>query len=126
MRLTGGEPLVRRGIVSLVEQLHKIDGLLDIAMTTNGILLADDADALARAGLNRVNISLDTMKKDRYAHITRGGDIDRVWQGIDAARAAGLSPIKINVVLVGGSMTMRSWISCAGRRMRTLKSGLSS
>jgi cyclic pyranopterin phosphate synthase len=102
VRLTGGEPLVRRGIVSLVEQLHRIDGLSDMAMTTNGLLLADHADALARAGLNRVNISLDTLKKDRYAHITRGGDIDRVWQGIDAAKAAGLSPIKINAVLVGG------------------------
>jgi len=102
VRLTGGEPLVRRGIVSLVERLRDIGGIHDIAMTTNGVLLDEYAHKLAQAGLHRVNISLDTMKKDRYEHITRGGDLGRVWQGITAAKNAGLHPIKINVVLVGG------------------------
>jgi cyclic pyranopterin phosphate synthase len=99
IRLTGGEPLVRKGIVDLVAQLAKLDGLRDLSMTTNGILLSQFADDLATAGLNRVNISLDTTSAKRYAEITRGGDIDQVYSGIAAAKKAGLHPIKINCVV---------------------------
>jgi cyclic pyranopterin phosphate synthase len=99
IRLTGGEPLVRKGIVELVHMIASIRGVEDLAMTTNGILLEKYAILLADAGLNRVNISLDTMSAQRYAEITRGGDINKVFLGIDAARKAGLAPIKINCVL---------------------------
>ncbi len=99
IRLTGGEPLVRKGIVSLVQMISQIKGLKDIAMTTNGILLKEYAQALKNAGLNRVNISLDTLDAERYAFITRGGDITKVLAGIEAAKNAGLGPIKINVVM---------------------------
>ena len=94
IRLTGGEPLVRKGVASLVSKISEIKGITDIAMTTNGILLEEYAPALKAAGLGRVNISLDTLDKERYADITRGGDIDRVFAGIEAAKAAGLYPIK--------------------------------
>ena len=99
IRLTGGEPLVRRGIVDLVALIADIAGVEDLAMTTNGILLAQYADDLAHAGLRRINISLDTMDAGRYRHITRGGDIQQVFQGIQAARQAGLDPIKLNCVV---------------------------
>ena len=99
VRLTGGEPLVRRGIITLVEMLPTISGIQDFAMTTNGILLADYAPELAKAGLHRVNVSLDALEPARYAEITRGGDVKKVLAGIDAARAAGLLPIKINCVI---------------------------
>lgn len=99
IRLTGGEPLVRKGIVSLVQMISQIKGLKDIAMTTNGILLNEYAQALKNAGLNRVNISLDTLDAERYAFLTRGGDITKVFAGIEAAKNAGLDPIKINVVV---------------------------
>jgi cyclic pyranopterin phosphate synthase len=99
VRITGGEPLVRKGIVSLVEQLASIEGLLDLGMTTNGILLDRFAADLAQAGLHRVNISLDTIDPDRFREITRLGNLDDVFRGIDAARAAGLNPIKINCVI---------------------------
>ncbi|HFB61706.1 MAG TPA: radical SAM protein, partial [Bacteroidetes bacterium] len=99
VRLTGGEPLVRKGIVELVHMIASIPGVKDLAMTTNGILLEQFARPLAEAGLTRVNISLDTLSEKRYAEITRGGDIHKVFRGIEAARAAGLSPIKINCVV---------------------------
>jgi len=99
IRLTGGEPLVRRGVVTLVEMLAEIDGITDLAMTTNGILLARFAEDLARAGLHRVNVSLDTTDPARYAELTRGGDVGAVLAGIDAARRAGLTPIKLNCVV---------------------------
>ena len=99
VRLTGGEPLVRKGIVELVRMIASIPGVKDLAMTTNGILLEQFARPMADAGLNRVNISLDTLSEKRYAEITRGGDIHKVFRGIEAARAAGLSPIKINCVV---------------------------
>lgn len=99
VRLTGGEPLVRPHIVHLVEMLSQIHAITDLCMSTNGTFLARHADALAAAGLGRVNISLDTMSPDRYAYITRGGDIDTVLAGIEAARAAGLDPIKLNCVV---------------------------
>jgi cyclic pyranopterin phosphate synthase len=99
VRITGGEPLVRKGIVSLVEQLASIEGLIDLGMTTNGILLDRFAGDLAQAGLQRVNISLDTVDLVRFREITRLGNLDDVFRGIIAASAAGLNPIKINCVI---------------------------
>lgn len=98
IRLTGGEPLVRKGIVDLVKSLSEIDGIDEIAMTTNGILLEKYAIQLAEAGLRRVNISLDTMNAEKYKNITRLGDINDVFKGIKAAQEAGLHPVKINCV----------------------------
>lgn len=99
VRLTGGEPLVRRDVVHLVTMLAKIAGIADLAMTTNGILLSDFAKPLADAGLHRINISLDTLDPQRYRRITRGGDVRRVLAGIDAARSAGLEPVRLNCVV---------------------------
>jgi len=99
VRLTGGEPLVRRDVTVLVAMLAGIPGVEDYAMSTNGALLAEFAEALVDAGLQRVNISLDALDPDRYAEITRGGDVSRVLAGIDAAKRAGLSPIKLNCVI---------------------------
>jgi len=98
IRLTGGEPLVRKGIVDLVEMINQIDGIEEIAMTTNGILLSKFAKQLKKAGLERVNISLDSVTPELYKKITRGGNLDKVVEGIKAANEAGLSPVKINVV----------------------------
>ncbi len=100
VRLTGGEPLVRAELPKLVQMLAKIDTIDDISLTTNGILLARYAAELKSAGLRRVNISLDTLKPDRFEHITRDGNLDEVLQGIEVARAAGLNPIKINMVVM--------------------------
>jgi cyclic pyranopterin phosphate synthase len=99
VRVTGGEPLVRRNVVTLVGMLAEIEGIRDLAMTTNGTRLASHAGELAAAGLHRVNVSLDTVHPARYAEITRGGDVRDVFAGISAARAAGLSPIKLNCVI---------------------------
>ncbi|MHB1296607.1 MAG: GTP 3',8-cyclase MoaA [Anaerolineae bacterium] len=102
IRLTGGEPLVRAGIVDLVAQLARIPGITDLSMTTNGVLLPRYAKDLVEAGLTRVNISLDTLKPERYAMMTRLGKLDDALAGIAAAEAAGLRPIKINTVVLGG------------------------
>jgi cyclic pyranopterin phosphate synthase len=102
VRLTGGEPLVRPGVVDLVRMLARVDGIDDLAMTTNGILLGDYAQALAQAGLQRVNISLDTLQAERFQRITRCGQLEDVLAGMKAAREAGLEPIKINTVLIRG------------------------
>jgi len=102
VRLTGGEPLIRKGLERLVEMLAAIPGIEDIALTTNGWLLAGQAARLASAGLRRVNISLDTLRPERYTRITRGGSIERVWEGIQAAEDCGLEPVKINVVAARG------------------------
>ena len=102
IRLTGGEPLVRLGISRLVAMIHQIKGIDDIAMTTNGILLAKYARELKEAGLNRVNISLDTLKPERYREVTRIGCFDDVIQGIAAAREYELNPVKINTVVIAG------------------------
>ena len=99
IRITGGEPLVRKGIVDLVRMLSVIEGINDLSMTSNGILLTEFALALKEAGLQRVNISLDTMDPERYAFLTRGGDLTKALNGIEAARLAGLTPIKINCVV---------------------------
>jgi cyclic pyranopterin phosphate synthase len=102
VRITGGEPLVRKGVVRLVQQLSTLPGLQDISMTTNGILLEEFASALFDAGLRRVNISMDSLNPDKYREITRGGDLSRVWEGVLAARRLGIAPIKINVVAISG------------------------
>ena len=102
VRITGGEPLVRIGLSSLIQMLAQIDTIDDIALTTNGTLLAQYAEELKAAGLRRVNISLDTLKADKFKEITRGGELKDVLAGIEAAGTAGLNPIKINVVVMAG------------------------
>lgn len=102
IRITGGEPLVRRGIADLIRMVAAVPGIRDIGLTTNGILLAPMAAQLKEAGLHRVNISLDSLDPDKYREITRGGDLKQVMAGIQAAREVGLTPIKINAVLIGG------------------------
>ncbi len=103
VRLTGGEPLVRKGVVNLVRMLSEIKGIKDLSMTTNGTLLSKYAEQLSDAGLNRVNISLDTTDPNRYRLITRGGDINDVFRGIKDAAKYGLNPIKINCVIDNSS-----------------------
>jgi cyclic pyranopterin phosphate synthase len=100
VRLTGGEPLVRLGIADLVRKIASIDGIDDLAMTSNGVLLARHAEELADAGLHRVNISLDTLDPDRFRRITRCGKLDDVLSGIESAAREGLRPIKINTVVI--------------------------
>lgn len=102
IRLTGGEPLVRRGILDIVERIGKLEGIKDFAITTNGVLLKNLAQELKNRGLKRVNISLDTLKEEKYKYITRIGNIKDVLEGIEAAKKVGLTPIKINTVLVRG------------------------
>lgn len=102
VRITGGEPLVRRGIADLIRLVAAVPGIRDIGLTTNGVLLAEQAVTLKAAGLHRVNISLDTLDPAKYREITRGGDIELVLAGIREARRIGLTPIKINAVLIGG------------------------
>ena len=102
IRLTGGEPLVRRGIVGLVEILAALPGLRELTMTTNGLLLPGMARELKAAGLTRVNLSLDTLDPEKYRKITRVGTLDAALAGLRAAEEAGLGPVKLNAVLIGG------------------------
>lgn len=102
LRLTGGEPTLRKDLPLLVEQLAAIPGLRDLSLTTNGHFLPDLAGPLARAGLKRINVSLDSLRPEVFSRLTRGGDVGRVLAGIEAARDAGLRPIKINAVLLQG------------------------
>ncbi len=102
VRITGGEPLVRPGVTDLVHLLARVPGIQDLAMTTNGVLLSRHAHALAQAGLMRVNVSLDTLKADRFARLARRDHLAEVLQGLDAAEAAGLSPVKLNMVVIRG------------------------
>jgi cyclic pyranopterin phosphate synthase len=99
VRLTGGEPLVRRGIVTLVSMLSAIDGIKDLSMTTNGVLLGPYAKDLKKAGLHRVNISLDTLDPLKFEYISRNGSLKDVLAGIECAATAGLTPVKINCVV---------------------------
>lgn len=101
-RITGGEPLVRPGIVDLCARIHDVKGVKEVTMTTNGTRLKEMAKDLKAAGINRVNISLDTLDEKKFRQITRGGDINKVLEGMDAAFAAGMDPIKLNTVLIGG------------------------
>jgi cyclic pyranopterin phosphate synthase len=102
LRITGGEPLVRAGVVDLVRALVRVPGIAEVTMTTNGVLLARWARQLAEAGLRRVNVSLDTLRRERFAAITRFDKWNEVWRGIEAAQEAGLQPIKLNVVVMRG------------------------
>jgi cyclic pyranopterin phosphate synthase len=102
IRLTGGEPLIRRNLDRLVAMIATIPGIDDIALSTNGMLLTEQARTLGAAGLRRVNISLDTLREDRFAAIARRPGLTRVLAGIDAALAAGLRPVKINCVMMRG------------------------
>ena len=99
VRVTGGEPLVRRGVVEFLSSLGKM-GLEDISLTTNGVLLESLADPIRDAGVRRINVSLDSLDPEKYARITRGGDLSAVLRGLEQAERADFSPIKINVVTV--------------------------
>lgn len=133
VRLTGGEPLVRKEISTLIREIAKIEGITDLSLTTNGQLLAPMAQELKDAGLQRVNISLDTIDKERYMNITRGGNIERVFEGISEAKRVGLSPVKINCVVEQNSseadatavagFAKREGLSVRFIRMMDLKKG---
>ncbi|MDY6918221.1 MAG: GTP 3',8-cyclase MoaA [Chloroflexota bacterium] len=102
LRLTGGEPLVRSNLTELVAMLCRIEGIHDIALTTNGTLLARHASKLKEAGLKRVNVSLDSLRTERYQQITRAGRLDDALAGIQAAKDVGLDPVKVNMVVIRG------------------------
>ena len=101
-RLTGGEPTIRAQVVNLVREIAHIPGVRTLTMTTNGVLLSRLAHPLAEAGLQRINISLDTLDPEKFKHLTRWGTLEDVWAGIRAAESANLTPIKINAVVVRG------------------------
>jgi cyclic pyranopterin phosphate synthase len=103
VRLTGGEPLVRRDLHRLIARLAGVPGLSDISLTTNGALLAEQADALYTAGLRRINVSIDTLNKDRFTALTKRGNLDDVLSGLFAAKRVGMSPIKLNAVIIRGT-----------------------
>lgn len=102
VRLTGGEPLVRKGIVQLIRNIALIREIKDIALTTNGVLLRQNSAELKEAGLKRVNISINSLEEKKYSEITRGGNLHEVLGGITAANLTGLKPVKLNVVLING------------------------
>ncbi len=102
IRITGGEPLARKDLVSLIGKISSVPGITDLAMTTNGTLLPRYAEALKKAGLDRVNISLDTLQADKYQKITRCGKLEDTMRGIEYALQYGLEPVKINTVLMKG------------------------
>ncbi len=102
IRLTGGEPSIRRNLVEIVRGIAATPGIREISMTTNGLRLAELARPLKEAGLTRVNISIDSLDPEKFRRMTRGGDFTRVWAGIEAAERAGLTPLKLNAVVVRG------------------------
>ena len=102
VRVTGGEPLVRRGIIDFIASLNSLDGLEDISITTNGVLLEEMADGLIKAGKPRLNISLDSLKPQKFRTITGSDNYERVWRGINRAEELGFFPLKINMVPVRG------------------------
>ncbi len=102
IRLTGGEPTIRQNIVGIVRHIAHLPGVKDVGMTTNGVLLKDLAQPLSDAGLKRINISIDTLDPVRFKKITRWGNLDEVWAGIEAAERVGMKPIKLNAVVVRG------------------------
>jgi cyclic pyranopterin phosphate synthase len=102
VRLTGGEPLVRKGAVDFCRRLTRIDGLQSLSLTTNGVLLGELGQDLYAAGIRRVNVSLDTLQREKFLRITRRDEFDRVWRSIHAAERIGFNPIKINVVVMRG------------------------
>ncbi|MBI2411636.1 MAG: GTP 3',8-cyclase MoaA [Deltaproteobacteria bacterium] len=102
IRITGGEPLVRKGIIEFLASLAAIPGIDDLSLTTNGVLLKDYAQRLKDAGLRRVNVSLDSLKRDRFQKMTRGDNLADVLAGLEEAEKAGLTPVKINMVVIKG------------------------
>ena len=102
IRLTGGEPTVRANIVEIVRGIAQTPGVRSVSMTTNGVLLGKLARPLAEAGLQRVNVSIDTLDPARFKRVTRWGNLDQVWKGILAAEEAGMTPVKLNAVVVRG------------------------
>lgn len=102
IRLTGGEPLVRKGFIGFLERLCKIEGLDEVTLTTNGVLLKEFAADIKACGICRINVSLDSLKPERFFHITGRDQFDRVWEGIQEAERLGFNPIKINVVAIKG------------------------
>lgn len=125
VRLTGGEPLVRKNVEQLVAKLAAIDGIEEVCMTTNGSLLADMAAKLKRSGLGRVNISIDSLDADRYQRITHGGDMHQALAGIDAAIKTELTPIKINMVILDDTTekeieTMKTFCEQRGVRLQKI------
>ena len=102
IRLTGGEPLVRQSLDRLVGKLSAIEGLKDLCLTTNGALLAEKVEALKQAGLRRINVSLDSLDREKFRRMTKRGDLDKVLEGIFAAKSHGLHPIKLNAVIERG------------------------
>ena len=102
LRITGGEPLVKKNIVSICRRAGAVEGIKDLAITTNGVLLPELGKELKEAGVNRLNISLDTLDADKYAYITRIGTLDKAMEGIETAIALGFEKIKLNAVLIGG------------------------
>jgi GTP 3',8-cyclase len=126
VRLTGGEPLLRPGVPELVRRLAALDPRPELSITTNGILLPRDAAALAEAGLDRVNVSLDTLDPDRFKRITFRDKHDRVLAGLAAARAAGLTPVKVNAVLLRGvnddeAPALLEWALTSGYELRFIE-----
>jgi cyclic pyranopterin phosphate synthase len=102
IRLTGGEPLVRHNLDRLVGKLSAIEGLKDLCLTTNGALLAEQVEDLKQAGLRRINVSLDSLDRDKFRRMTKRGDLDKVLEGVFAAKSRGLHPIKLNAVIERG------------------------
>ena len=102
VRITGGEPLVRKGIFDFIKQIHKIKGLQEISMTTNGVLLEQYAEKLLKAGIQRINVSLDTLNREKFIHINGFDYWHQVWKGIEKANQLGMYPIKINIVAMRG------------------------
>ena len=102
IRITGGEPLVRKDILYLCENIARISGLKSLSITTNGVLLSEFAEGLVHSGIHRINVSLDTLQREKFERITRRDSFHEVWRGIAAAHAAGLAPIKLNTVVMQG------------------------
>ncbi|MDY6843016.1 MAG: GTP 3',8-cyclase MoaA, partial [Thermodesulfobacteriota bacterium] len=102
VRITGGEPLIRKGLVEFIYQLSRLPGVEDLSITTNGTLLYKYAEKLYEAGIKRINISLDSLNADRYREITRGGNFADVRRGIEVANEIGFDPLKINTVIIKG------------------------
>jgi cyclic pyranopterin phosphate synthase len=102
LRLTGREPLLRKGVIDFIENLSQLAGLEEVTITTNGVYLKQFAHSLKKSGIYRINVSMDTLRADRFHHIARRDLFDQVWDGIEKAESAGLSPIKINVVIMRG------------------------
>ena len=102
VRVTGGEPLVRKGVYDFFRELVATEGLKDVSLTTNGVLLKDNLIKIQSAGIKRINVSLDTLNRKKYHEITGSDDFDRVWQAIEKAHEMGFYPIKLNIVALGG------------------------